>query len=348
MHLVRNGISRRDAGVGAGGMLISAVLASFVLLMMSGPVHALGLVEYFGEKVLYVPLTEIGSPHHWTFELQNNGDTPVNVAILVNSPLVYVKDQMVQVQQFSSKQVTFTVYLPPDVHYAVGDFADVSFEVAYAQQTTGKSVVLRKGLSGYMGVMVGSKGQEPLRDIMGMLAATGKPMDTLRLASNEMGADFYKPVAVTQLPVPPPENPPFQNGGNLMLYIVGSVSIIMLVGVLLYFRNRSGSPPKMKGSALLLAALMMFVVMPSVLADSGAGYTVSAEILEEMPMAQLMIGAGQGISGMLVGMTDPLVMFMLALGVVAGILIIFYGFAEGIKNALFGATTESLGKSDEF
>jgi hypothetical protein len=336
----RNGSSRLEAGAGIRVMLITAVLVS---LIMGGSAFGLGLIEYYGEKVLYVPLTEISSPHHWSFELQNNGDTAVDVAILVNSPLVYVENQMVTVQPFSSQKVTFTVFLPTDVHYSLGDFADVPFEVAYVDSAAAKNVVLKKGLTGYMGIMVGKTGQQPVRDIHGLLSATGKPMESFRLASNEMPADFYNPVVVSGLPLPSQPQQPVQNGGNMLIYIVGSVIVIMVVTGVIYRRSK-GSGGKSKSGVFAALLAFMLLGLPSALADSGSGYTVSAEILEEAPITQLMVNAGNGISGMLVGITNPLVLIILSFGIVAAILIIFYGFADGIRHALSGST-DSIGSS---
>jgi hypothetical protein len=329
----RNGISRLDAGIGLRLVFFTALFASF---LMCSSACALGLVEYYGEKVMYVPLTEISSPHYWSFELQNNGDTPVDVAILVTSPLVYLENQLVTVQPYSSQKITFTVYLPSDVHYALGDFADVSFEVAYVTGGSPKNVVLKKGLTGYMGIIVGQKGQQPVRDIHGLLKATGKPMESFRLADNEKSVGFYEPVAVTGLPVPPPAQPIVQNGGNLLIYIVGSGIIIMVALAFILNRKRSSGRGQMKGfSAAFLFAFLLFGV-PSVLADSGSGYQVSAEILNEAPITQMMVDVGGGISGMLVGITNPLTLIILTFGIIGAILIIFYGFADGIRNAITG------------
>jgi hypothetical protein len=340
MHLVRNGISRLEAGLGLRLMIFAALIASF---MMCSSACALGLVEYYGEKVMYIPLIEIGSPHYWSFELQNNGDAPVDVAILMTSSMVYLENQLVTVQPFSSQKVTFTIFLPSDVHYAVGDFADVPFEVAYVDNAVAKNVVLKKGLSGYMGIMVGNKGQQPVRDINGLLAATGKSVEALRLADNEKPADFYHPVVVSGLPLPVPVQQPVQNGGNLLIYIVGSAIIIMSVAALLFFRKKGSDGKTMPRVSVAMMMVFMLFGLPSVLADSGSGYQVSAEILNEAPITQLMVSAGNGISGMLVGMTNPLTVLILALGIIGAILIMVYSFASGIKDALTGRfASESL------
>jgi len=335
----RNGISppkARTQVINAGIRL--ALMASFVWVLLSGSAFGLGLVEYYGQKVVYVPLNEIGSPHYWSFELQNNGENPVDVAILVESPLIYLESQMVTVAPFSSKKMTFTIMLPDDIHYAVGDFADVPFEVAYVDKATAKNVVLKKGIRGWMAIVVGQQNQVGTNDIHAVLKATGQPMTSFRYADNELGAGFYEPAVVTSFPVPPKPEPVSSGNDGAVFFIAGALIVIMCAACLMFVRwKRSANQSFRHGVgyiSILLPFLFAFIVMPNVLADSGSGYDVSAEILEEMPMTQMLTSVGYGISGFLTGITQPVTVFILAIGVVFVVLALVYFFGGAIKSFL--------------
>jgi hypothetical protein len=62
-----------------------------------------------------------------------------------------------------------------------------------------------------------------------------------------------------------------------------------------------------------------------------------------MGINETLQDAGSGLGGFLTAIQDPVINIVLALGVIGGILAIFYGVASVIKRAVGGAT-QSVGR----
>lgn len=57
-------------------------------------------------------------------------------------------------------------------------------------------------------------------------------------------------------------------------------------------------------------------------------------------MSRNLVDAGDGLSGFLTGITDPMVTLIISLGMIGGILLIVHGFGSAIKSTLSGATAK--------
>jgi hypothetical protein len=65
--------------------------------------------------------------------------------------------------------------------------------------------------------------------------------------------------------------------------------------------------------------------------------------VENMGIADTLTEAGSGLGSFLTAIQNPVVNIVLALGIIGGILAIFYGIASVIRRAVGGAT-QSIGK----
>ena len=59
-----------------------------------------------------------------------------------------------------------------------------------------------------------------------------------------------------------------------------------------------------------------------------------------MAINETLLEAGQGLGGFLTAIQDPVINIVLALGIIGGILAIFYGIASVIRRAVSGATSK--------
>lgn len=59
-----------------------------------------------------------------------------------------------------------------------------------------------------------------------------------------------------------------------------------------------------------------------------------------MGINETLLEAGTGLGGFLTAIQDPVINIVLALGIIGGILAIFYGIASVIRRAVSGAATK--------
>lgn len=80
--------------------------------------------------------------------------------------------------------------------------------------------------------------------------------------------------------------------------------------------------------------------------SSGVVYSDSQFFTVDIPrtgISGVLNDAGTGLGGFLTAITDPTVAIVLALGIIGGILAIFYGIASVIRRAISGAASRFEG-----